>query len=336
MSDDLAGAPVTVPGRTVVTGAAGFIGSHVAEALLGYGSQVLGIDSCLRDPDGVGRNLAPLERHDGFRLLRADLLDVTAEEFEGVDTVFHLAAQPGVRTSWGSRFGQYCDSNILATHRVMEAAAAAGVRRVVVSSSSSVYGRTDVAAFDESLAPSPMSPYGVTKLAGEQLALVHAMRPDATVSVIALRYFTVYGPRQRDDMAIGRMIRAALTGEPMTVFGDGRQQRDFTFVGDVVRANLLAMGADARTAVVNVGTGEIVTVLDLLDLVGEVTGRPVPVTFAPAEAGDVPFTRADVKEAERVIGYRSAVSLREGLQRQLEWMSATGGVPGAAQVRPSR
>jgi len=321
--------------RTVVTGAAGFIGSHVAESLLGYGWQVLGIDSCRREPAQVRRNLAPLQTNDGFRMIRGDLLNVTARHFEGVDTVFHLAAQPGVRTSWGRRFDQYCDSNILATHRVMEAAAEAGVRRVIVSSSSSVYGRSDAKSFDESLVPNPMSPYGVSKLASEQLALVHAMRADAALGVVALRYFTVYGPRQRDDMAIGRMIRAALTGEPMTVFGDGMQLRDFTYVADVVRANLLAMVSDARAAVVNVGTGEIVTVLDLLALVGEVVGREVPVTFAASEAGDAPFTRADLTQAAAVLGYRPTVTLREGIRRQLEWMAGSGEVPGPTQVRPA-
>lgn len=323
------------PRRALVTGAAGFIGSHVAETMLGYGWEVVGLDNCGQGPDRVRRNLAPLHRHEGFRFEGIDLLDVTPTHLRGIDAVFHLAARPGVRTSWGRRFDHYCESNIVATHRLMEAASAAGVRRVVVSSSSSVYGRADAAAFHESLAPSPLSPYGVTKLAGEQIALVHAMRPDSTLGVVGLRYFTVYGPRQRDDMAIGRMIRAALTGEPMTVYGDGQQLRDFTYVGDVVRANLLAMVSDARAEVVNVGTGEIVSVLDLLELVGEVVGREVPVTFAPAEAGDAPFTRADLSRAASVIGYHPTVKLREGLERQVAWLTGDGATADPTLVRPA-
>jgi nucleoside-diphosphate-sugar epimerase len=313
---------VTGPARhTVVTGAAGFIGSHVAEALLGFGFTVTGVDRCLGEPELVSRNLEALRGYDGFRLVRADLAHATLEPvLEGADTVFHLAARPGVRTSWGTEFADYCNSNVLATHRLMEAAAAVGVRRVVVSSSSSVYGGNLAPSFTESLAPDPLSPYGVSKLASEQIALAHARRPGARTSVLALRYFTVYGPRQRDDMAISRMIRAALTGEPVTVFGDGTQRRDFTFVADTVRGNLLAMDADPHTAVVNLGTGTTTSVLELLDLVGVAVGRPVPVRHAAAEAGDVPFTRADTAYAEQVLGYRPTVDLRTGLARQVAWL----------------
>ena len=170
----------------------------------------------------------------------------------------------------------------------------------------------------ESALPRPVSPYGMTKLAAEHLTFVY-MR-NFGIPVTALRYFTVYGPRQRDDMAISRMIRAALTGEPVTVFGDGTQRRDFTFVADTVRGNLLAMDADPHTAVVNLGTGTTTSVLELLDLVGEAVGRPVPVRHAAPEAGDVPFTRADTAYAEQVLGYRPTVDLRTGLARQVAWL----------------
>lgn len=305
----------------VVTGVAGFIGSHIARSLLDRGDHVVGIDHCAGHPPGItARNLAVNEGCDRFTMVRGDLAEIALEpHLRGADTIFHAAARPGVRTSWGAEFPGYARSNIVATHLLMEAAARCGVRRVVVSSSSSVYGGAPDGPVPETHLPAPLSPYGVTKLAAEQLAIAHALREMTGPTVVALRYFTVYGPRQRPDMLISRLIASALSGRPLTVNGDGKQRRDFTFIADAVRANLAAMDADVEAEVVNIGTGVTTSVLDTADLVGEVTGRPVPLTFAEGQAGDVRDTHADTTRAEAVIGYRPAVELRDGLSAQVAW-----------------
>jgi nucleoside-diphosphate-sugar epimerase len=307
--------------RAVVTGAAGFVGSHLCEALLAEGWLVTGIDHLRGHPYAVSsRNLRALRADPRFVLLCADLATAELESpLHGADTVFHLAARPGVRSSWGEEFSDYVDSNVLATHRLLDAARRAGVRRVVVSSSSSVYGGAEDGATAESRVPSPLSPYGATKLLTEQLGLAHAKRPGSPTSVVALRYFTVYGPRQREDMAIARLIDSALTGRPVTVFGDGLQRRDFTYVSDAVRANLLAGRADAQAVAVNVGTGTTVTVLELIDLVSEVVGRPVVFEHGPAGEGDARSTHADLSAAAAVLGYRPEIDLRTGIKHQVEW-----------------
>nr|WP_052478681.1 NAD-dependent epimerase/dehydratase family protein [Kibdelosporangium sp. MJ126-NF4]CEL19958.1 UDP-glucose 4-epimerase [Kibdelosporangium sp. MJ126-NF4]CTQ97182.1 UDP-glucose 4-epimerase (EC 5.1.3.2) [Kibdelosporangium sp. MJ126-NF4] len=312
------------PTTVVVTGAAGFIGSNLAESLLADGFRVLGIDYCTQhEPWVVERNLRPLLGHPGFTFVRKDLALAELEPlFADVDTVFHLAARAGVRTSWGTGFGGYVTSNVAATQRVMEAAIATGVRRVVVPSSSSVYGGTAGGPSSEDLLLRPMSPYAVSKLATEQLALAYARRPQREVSVVALRYFTVYGPRQRDDMAISRMIKAALSGETFTVYGDGNQKRDFTYVEDTVRATRLAMHADVQAEVVNVGSGSVVALHELIDLVGEVTGRPLNLEYGGVQDGDVPTSWADVEYAADTIGYRPLIDLRTGVTRSVEWFRA--------------
>ncbi|MEV7908698.1 NAD-dependent epimerase/dehydratase family protein, partial [Streptomyces anulatus] len=313
----------TVPAerRAVVTGAAGFIGSHMCEALLKEGWLVTGIDHLRGHPaDVTARNLVTLRSDPRFLLVRADLATAELDSLlDGADTVFHLAARPGVRSSWGEEFSEYVDSNVLGAHRLLDAAGRAGVRRVVVSSSSSVYGGAEDGATPESRLPTPLSPYGATKLLTEHLGLAHASRPGARTSVVALRYFTVYGPRQRADMAIARMIDSALTGSPVTVYGDGLQRRDFTFVSDAVRANLLAAEADAQAAAVNVGTGRTVTVLELIDLVGEIVGRPVVYEHSAARDGDARSTHADLTAAVKLLGYRPLVDLRTGIERQVAW-----------------
>jgi nucleoside-diphosphate-sugar epimerase len=315
---DIAGMPAR---RHVVTGVAGFIGSHIARSLLDRGHHVVGIDHGMGHPQAITeRNLRVNAGGDHFTFVRGDLAQMPLEPcLEGADTVFHVAARPGVRTSWGADFPSYARSNVVATHLLMEAAARTGVRRVVVSSSSSVYGGAPDGPVTEADLPSPLSPYGVTKLAAEQLAIAHARRTNRGPTVVALRYFTVYGPRQRPDMLIGRLIASALTGSPVVIHGDGKQRRDFTFVADAVRANLIAMGADVEAEVVNIGTGVTMSVLDVADLVGEIARRPVVLEFAGGQAGDVRDTHADVSRAEAVIGYRPMTDLRTGLTAQLEW-----------------
>jgi nucleoside-diphosphate-sugar epimerase len=313
----------TVPAerRAVVTGAAGFIGSHLSEALLEEGWLVTGIDHLRGHPAEVtARNLETLRSDPRFLLVRADLATAELDSLlYGADTVFHVAARPGVRSSWGAEFAEYADSNVLGTHRLMDAAGRAGVRRVVVSSSSSVYGGAEDGATPETRLPTPLSPYGATKLLTEQLGLAHARRPGSCLSVVALRYFTVYGPRQRGDMAIARMIDSALAGNLVTVYGDGLQRRDFTYVSDVVRANLLAAEVDTQAAAVNVGTGRTVTVLELIRIIGEVVGRPVVYEHAPAGDGDARSTHADLTAAVELLGYRPMVDLRTGIERQVVW-----------------
>ncbi|MEV0231182.1 NAD-dependent epimerase/dehydratase family protein [Nonomuraea sp. NPDC050786] len=311
----------TAPGkRIVVTGAAGFIGSHITRTLLDAGHQVVGIDHCQGHPAEITeRNLQPNMDSELFSLIRGDLADISLEpQLEGADTVFHVAARPGVRSSWGAEFSSYATSNIVATHLLMEAAARSGVRRVVVSSSSSVYGGAPDGAVTEEDLPTPLSPYGVTKLAAEQLALAHARCTPSGPTVVALRYFTVYGPRQRGDMLISRLIESALSGKPFTVLGDGKQRRDLTFVADIVRANLLAMEADAEAEVLNIGTGVTTSVLEVADLVGDIVGRPVSLNFAQAQVGEARETHADVSHAKDLIGYQPTIDLRTGLARQVE------------------
>jgi nucleoside-diphosphate-sugar epimerase len=308
--------------RAVVTGAAGFIGSHLCEALLDEGWLVTGIDHLRGHPTEVTeRNLRSVRADPRFLLVTADLATADLDSLVyGADTVFHLAARPGVRSSWGERFSEYVDSNVLGTHRLLDAIGRGGARRIVVSSSSSVYGGAESGATAETSLPRPLSPYGVTKLLTEQLSLAHARRPGSPTSVVALRYFTVYGPRQRADMAMNLMIDSALTGRPITVFGDGLQRRDFTYVSDAVEANLLAAQADAKAVVVNVGTGSTVTVLELIELIGEVVGRPVVFEHGPPSDGDARSTHADLAAATETLGYRPTVDLRTGIKHQVEWI----------------
>ncbi|MEU0666624.1 NAD-dependent epimerase/dehydratase family protein [Streptomyces lavendulocolor] len=308
-----------IAGDVVVTGAAGFIGSHLVKALRQSGRNVVGVD---RRDMGVHTGAVPAPEEGAFQARTGDLATMDLSScLKGVDLVFHLAALPGVRPSW-TEFPEYLHCNVLATQRLLDACVQAGVGRVVVASSSSVYGGAD-GAMDEGMLPRPTSPYGVTKLAAERLALAFAARPDAALSVAALRFFTVYGPGQRPDMFVSRMIRAVLRGEPVEVYGDGSQIRDFVYVEDVVRALLLA-GAparhpDDRAEVLNVGTGSSVSLNRLLSLTAELTGRRPDARYGPTRVGDVGATTADVSRARDRLGFRPATDLRTGLAAQIEW-----------------
>ncbi|PSK65014.1 dTDP-glucose 4,6-dehydratase [Micromonospora sp. MH33] len=309
------------PGSTaVVTGAAGFIGSHLAEALLAQGYTVIGIDQRSPRTDPVAHaNLQNAEGHPRFSCVNADLMDADLDSLvKDARYVFHLAAVPGVRSSW-TGFPRYAAANILATERVLAACVRQGVPRLIYASSSSVYGVTG-APSRESEPTVPISPYGVSKLAGEQLCLAHAKRPGSRLSVIALRYFTVYGPRQRPDMAIGRVLAAALTGQQYTLFGDGTQRREFTYVKDVVEATMAAATADVSAAVVNVGGGSSVSMIDVLGMARQVVGQPVPLMVSATQDGDVPATAADLTLARVLLGYRPDTDLRTGMARHAEWL----------------
>ncbi|TQS41818.1 NAD-dependent epimerase/dehydratase family protein [Cryptosporangium phraense] len=305
----------------VVTGAAGFIGSHLVDRLLAADFAVIGVD--LRAVHGDIRaqfNLTAAVNHHRYRAVQADLAMIDLDALlDGVDCVFHLAAVPGVRRSWGTGFPDYVRVNVLVTDALLAACARAGVRRLVYASSSSVYGHA-VSPSREAHATLPLSPYGVTKLAGEQLCFAHALRGDSRLSTVALRYFTVYGPRQRPDMAISRMIMAALTGIPYTVFGDGQQRREFTYVDDVVDATVAAATADATAVAINVGGGTSVSVSQALHLVEEVTGRDVPLHRSGEQAGDAPITVADLDTARRLLGYQPRTDLRAGIAQHADWL----------------
>jgi nucleoside-diphosphate-sugar epimerase len=307
--------------RALVTGCAGFIGSNLVDSLLADGHEVLGID-CFNDNYQRAPKLANLKQArdcDAFEfvpidLARGDLLDVVEE----CDTIFHLAAEPGVRSSWGNRFELYVRNNVLATQRLLEAAVAAPRRRVVYASSSSVYGNAAELPTHESATPAPFSPYGVTKLAGEHLCGLY--RDNHGLETVSLRYFTVYGPRQRPDMALHRFCLAAISGEPITIFGDGRQRRDFTFVHDVVAATRAAATApNVPSRIYNIGGGSQISIQSVLELLAGVANRPLDVRYDGSEAGDVRETSADTTRAVQELGYRPSITFEEGLRQEFEW-----------------
>ena len=332
-------APALARGRrVVVTGCAGFIGSHLTEALLHLGCEVTGVDALTDyyDPALKRENLAGCLMHPAFRFVEADLLSLDAVELlAGASACFHLAAQAGVRASWGRHFGDYVDCNIRATQHLLEACLDPAVRndltRFVYSSSSSVYGdRADLPVTEKAL-PQPHSPYGVTKLAAEHLCLLYSA--NAGVPTSSLRYFTVYGPRQRPDMAFRKFVDAALDGRPFVMYGDGRQTRDFTYVADAVRANLLAVAAPGVAEVFNVGGGERVSLADALGrlsaLLAARRGGDAPVIERrPAARGDVQDTFADRAHVERAIGYRPSAPFDEGLARLVAWAIGRRGARG--------
>lgn len=307
--------------RAVVTGVAGFIGSALAEHLVEDGWDVLGVDCFTSYYARVDKeaNVARLRETPSFELLEADLRMMDLEPlFDGTAVVFHQAAQPGVRLSWSEGFADYDSHNILATQRLLETAKGADIRRFVYASSSSVYGNAARYPTTEDDLPRPHSPYGVTKLAAEHLCGLYAA--NWGVPTVSLRYFTVYGPRQRPDMAMHRLCEAALAGQAFPLYGDGSQIRDFTYVDDVVSANVAAAGSDtAPGSVVNVAGGASITVGDLLDLAGELSGRRLVVDQQASQPGDVKRTGGATDAAARLLGWQPNIDLRTGLARQLQW-----------------
>jgi nucleoside-diphosphate-sugar epimerase len=307
--------------KVVVTGAAGFIGSHLTESLLADGHEVTGVDAFT---DYYARsakesNLEKSRGHRAFRLVEGRLQDLDLRPvLDGAGQVFHLAAQAGVRASWGREFADYTDHNVLATQRLLEAARAAGGPRVVYASSSSVYGDAPALPLREDARCEPVSPYGVTKLAAEHLGGLY--QRNFGVPVVSLRYFTVYGPRQRPDMAFHKFLRAARDGEPIHLFGDGRQTRDFTFVSDIVAATRAAADSGRPGSVYNVGGGERVVLNDVLRRIEDVTGRHLTVVRDEVQKGDMRDTFADTTAAGRDLGFRSTVSLTQGLEREWAWI----------------
>jgi nucleoside-diphosphate-sugar epimerase len=309
----------------IVTGVAGFIGSHLAEALLEQGATVIGVDH-LNDyyaPQLKHNNLANLQQYSSFKLIRADIQELNWQELlAGVDVVYHQAAQAGVRASWGEGFKNYTERNINATQVILEAAKQVkSLTRIVYASSSSIYGNAVTMPTPETLCPQPVSPYGITKLAGESLCWLY--QRNFGVPVTALRYFTVYGPRQRPDMAFHKFFKAAGDRQPINIFGDGQQTRDYTFVQDIVAANLLAGKIPGAIGeVFNIGGGSRVTLVELLDMMEQVMGLPISRNHLENAVGDARHTSADITKAQKILGYTPQVSLLAGLTEEWQWIKS--------------
>jgi len=311
--------------KALVTGAAGFIGSHLAERLLDAGATVTGIDSFTDyyPRERKEANLAGLRQRAGFDLLESSLADADLPRLlEGVTHVFHLAAQAGVRKSWGSNFRVYTVNNVESTQILLEACAGRPIERLVYASSSSVYGDDVPLPMREDARPQPVSPYGVTKLSAEQLC--HLYYVNHSVPAVALRYFTVYGPRQRPDMGFHRFFTAVMAGQPVPQFGDGRQTRDFTYVADAVTATLAAATRGKPGGVYNIGGGSRVELLDVFELIRRVTRRPVKAERVEAQRGDMRDTYADTTRARADFGFAPTMTLEHGLRAQFDWMNGAG------------
>ena len=310
--------------KALVTGVAGFIGSHLTAALLDKGASVVGLD-CFTDyyPRAVKeKNLEENRLRERFRFAETSIENADLPALlEGVTHVFHLAAQAGVRKSWGKDFKTYTVNNVEATQILLEACAGRPIERFVYASSSSVYGDAAAIPMREDALPQPLSPYGVTKLAGEHLCLLY--HANHGVPACAMRYFTVYGPRQRPDMAFHRFIKAALREEPISLYGDGEQTRDFTFVADAVAATIAAAECGAPGRAYNVGGGSRVSMNQVLEIIERIAGHPLRITREPAQKGDMRDTYADTTRARQDLGFHPAVSLEEGIQAEYRWLSSS-------------
>ena len=310
--------------KALVTGGAGFIGSHLSERLLDQGAQVVGLD-CFTDfyPRPIKeRNLVGLRGRPAYTFVEDDIRDVNLGALlDDVTHVFHLAAQAGVRRSWGAEFQVYTGLNVDSTQRLLEACVGRPIERVVYASSSSVYGDEVAMPMTELALPQPVSPYGVTKLAAEQLC--HLYFVNFGVPTVSLRYFTVYGPRQRPDMGFHRFFSALLAGKPLVQFGDGLQTRDFTFVADAVTATAAAAVRGVPGRVYNIGGGARVSLREVFDLIARVSGRAITIDQQGPQKGDMRDTYADTSRAQADLAFAPSVTLEEGLGAMWRWMEAT-------------
>ncbi|HUT54292.1 MAG TPA: SDR family NAD(P)-dependent oxidoreductase [bacterium] len=306
--------------KYVVTGAAGFIGSHLCERLLGKGDRVIAVD-CFTD---YYERALKEKNAEGFRddarceFIEADVNDLDLKALvKGCDGVYHLAAQAGVRASWGQSFDHYLHHNVRATQRFLEAVKDAGGPRLVYASSSSVYGDTAPLPARETNPTRPRSPYGVSKLACEHLADLY--RANHGVDAIGLRYFTVYGPRQRPDMAFNRFIRALFREQEIAVYGDGKQSRDFTFVADIVEGTMKCMEKGVPGRVYNIGGGHRTVLMKAIEALAAIVGTRAKIRYQSTEKGDVRDTSADTSLLRAETGYAPATRLEDGLRAQVEW-----------------
>lgn len=307
----------------IVTGVAGFIGSHLAQLLLERGERVIGIDQFndYYDPTLKHNNVAPLRAYSSFKLIEADIEALNWQSLlSDVEIVYHQAAQAGVRASWGNGFRLYTERNINATQIILEAAKdAPTLKRLVYASTSSVYGNAQTLPTPETICPQPVSPYGITKLAAERLCWLYYQ--NFKVPVTALRYFTVYGPRQRPDMAFHKFFKAVLADEAIPIYGDGQQTRDFTYISDAVEANLAAATmAGAVGEVFNIGGGSRVGLMEVLVKMEQIVGRPISKQYLEGARGDARHTGADVSKAKRILAFEPKVPLAEGLTYEWEWI----------------
>jgi nucleoside-diphosphate-sugar epimerase len=308
--------------KALVTGAAGFIGSTLTERLLRSGADVIGLDSFTDyySRSAKERNLDTARGSSGFRFVESRIQDANLPDILADRThVFHLAAQAGVRKSWGRDFDVYTSNNIEATQVLLEACAGRPIERLVYASSSSVYGDNVSMPMREDALPEPVSPYGVTKLAAEQLCYLYHV--NYQVPTVALRYFTVYGPRQRPDMGFHKFLRATMLGQPISVFGDGEQTRDFTFVEDAVTATVAAATRGVPGRVYNIGGGSRVTVNHVLEVIGRVAGRPPIVTVEHTQKGDMRHTYANTDRARHDLAFVPAFTLEQGLTAEYQWLT---------------
>lgn len=305
----------------LVTGAAGFIGSHLVENLVKRDWRVTAIDGLVDSyPREIReKNISQLLQSDSFHLVRENLLHIDLRPYlESVDYVFHMAAQTGVRTSWGKDFETYVKNNILATQRVLEAVKDAPIKKFVYASSSSVYGKVQQFPTTEETKPEPISPYGVTKLSGEHLC--HVYHKIWGVPMVILRYFTVYGPRQRPDMAFFHFITALRKNQDLIVFGDGQQSRDFTHVDDVIRATCSVLERDVAGETFNIGGGSRITVTETIHILEEIMGARARIKYIEKQKGDMVHTAADIKKAQAILDYSPRTVLEEGLRSEVNWV----------------
>lgn len=309
--------------KHLITGAAGFIGSNLAKKLLAEGEEVIGID-CFTDYYSRSlkeNNIKAILDNPDFTFLEENLLEIDLEELlKEVDYIYHQAAQAGVRSSWGEDFEIYNQNNILLTQKLLEAAKSSDkLKKFIYASSSSVYGDTDQLPMQEDNRLQPVSPYGVSKLAGENLAYLYYK--NFKVPTVSLRYFTVYGEGQRPDMAFHIFTKAFITGEEINIFGDGKQSRNFTYVGDIARANILAAKKAPEGEIINIGgSGNGIILNDTLDLIKELTGSETKINYIQQVKGDVKHTSADTSKAEELLGYHPQVSFKEGLKKEVAWL----------------
>ncbi len=314
---------MTAPSRVVVTGAAGFIGSHLCERLLTLGHKVVGIDSFTDYYERARKeqNLADSKANPDFTFEEVDLVDGYLHRvFQGAKVVYHLAGQDGVRPRSGGQFDRYVRNNIIATQRLLESLKETPIDRLVFAGSSSVYGDAEMFPTKESALPRPVSPDGVTKLAAEHLALLYSK--NFGLPAVSVRYFTVFGPRQRPDMAFARFMQALVDRESIEVFGDGEQSREFTYVSDAVEGTIKAATADVTGQVFNLGGGSRVTINRVLATLEDISGIKVQKQMLPAVPGEPKHTGASINLARERLGWEPRVSLREGLTKQWQWFQA--------------
>jgi nucleoside-diphosphate-sugar epimerase len=307
--------------KCLITGVAGFIGSSLADKLLELGNQVIGID-CLNDyysPQIKKNNIKPLLENKKFVFKTADILFTDLSEYlREIDIIYHLASQPGVRGSWGKNFSIYVENNIHATQILLEACIDLPIKKFIYASSSSVYGDVPILPVKEDTPLKPISPYGVTKLAGENLAFLYYKAYG--IPVVSLRYFTVFGPKQRPDMAFSRFLKAALNDEPIQIFGTGNQTRDFTYIEDAVTGTMLAVEGGRPGQIYNIGGGKRISLNEVLNIIEKVIGKKLKIERIDAQKGDVQHTFADILKAQRDFNYRPQFPLSQGIEKQYVWI----------------